>query len=86
MSNRHANAITAQNGACNPYRLATALVKAMDEVRSEGGGTIAICEDAAVRLIAHQLAFLLGVSFLDNDPSAYSRAMDEVSEKEATNV
>lgn len=81
MANRYANAIVAQGGASNPYRVASALIEAMNEVRAEGGGTVAICEDVAVRMIAHQFGWLLGTPRLDRDQEAYSLTYADLEEK-----
>ncbi len=63
MSNRHADAIAIQLGACNPSAIAHSLVKAFQEIRDEPGftGTEALKNDPAVKLMVHQLAFLTGV-------------------------
>lgn len=74
MSNRYRDAIAAQQGACNELAVANALVSAIREVRAEGGSAR---QDPAVRLIAHQLSFLLGVAKLD-DITAYSEAMSKI--------
>ena len=47
-------------GACNPRGIARALVKATDEVATEGD-TNAVRADPAVRLMVHQLAYLAGM-------------------------
>ncbi len=62
--NRHTNAIDIQQGACNPIAIANVLVKAIQEAREETPGNGA--DDPAVRLIAHQLAFILNVNALDH--------------------
>lgn len=59
---RHYNAVAIQS-ACNITAVANALVEAIAEVHHEHGGilkspTDAICNDAAVRLIVEQLAWL----------------------------
>lgn len=71
---RNRDALHAQAGACNELALANALVSAIREVRAEGNSAR---DDAAVRLIAHQLSFLLGVSKLD-DITAYGEAMSKI--------
>jgi hypothetical protein len=55
---RNVNALAISDGACNPSRIAHSLVEALDEIT---GGTDVECADAAVRLIASRLAFLVGV-------------------------
>ncbi len=76
--NRFRNADLIQMGACNPSGVARALVEAIDQAREE---RIDPREDAAVRMICHQLAFLLGVGEIDADFSLYSRLADECREK-----
>ena len=74
MNKRKQHALIAQGGACNPRPIAKALLDAIDECRAEG---VNAREDAATRLIAHQLTFLLDVWKLD-DPIEYGKAMSEV--------
>lgn len=68
--NRFDNALLIQQGACNPAGIARSLVEACDECLKEG---VSQREDAAVRMITHQLAFLMNVSEMDNTLSEYSR-------------
>ena len=74
--NRFWNAYMIQQGASNPSGIARDLVEAIDEVRAENPDTANVCEDVAVRLIAHHLAFLLDLVEYDHDLSAYGRDMD----------
>lgn len=71
MARRHSDALAIQCGASNPSGVARALVRAIDEARAEGVD-VRTCE--AVRLIGHQLAFLLDVRGLDHSMSEYDRA------------
>lgn len=72
---RFKDALIVQDGACNPRAIARALLRAIEEVAVQlGGDTAAVREDAAVRLIAHQLAFLLNLRGLD-EFSTYEQAM-----------
>ena len=59
MSKRHIQALEIQQGACNPSAIALAIVEACREVRSEAG---TVTRDPAIQLMAHQLAFVVGVS------------------------
>lgn len=79
MAPRHRNAIAAQGGACNPVALSRALVAAIDEVRAETQSTDAIRGDAAVRLICHQLSYLLDIDGFDN-LTKFAAAMKECEE------
>lgn len=79
MAKRHRDAHFAQAGACNSLALAHSLAAAIKEAREEyGTGNAAADADPAVRLIAHQLCFLLNVSQFDSgaDPLAYVRAVE----------
>jgi hypothetical protein len=63
MSQRNRNAMSAQSGACNPIPLIHALREGLDELKAEQASidTQAILDDPALRLIVHQLAFLMKV-------------------------
>lgn len=58
MAKRHRDALLIQEGACNPCGIAHSLVEACREVIAERGDQR---NDPAVRLIIHQLAYLVGV-------------------------
>jgi hypothetical protein len=75
---RWTDAHAIQQGACNPIAITGALVKAIQEIRDEGGDMPAIRRDRAVQAILHQLAFLCDVNGFDR---AYSDAMAEVEAK-----
>lgn len=83
MRNRYADALFIQAGACNPIAVARRLVTAIDEVRAESGqiNMPAIEQDPAVRLICHQLAFLLGVGALFNSTEEWTKCMEICQEK-----
>lgn len=68
--NRFDNALLIQQGACNPAGIARSLVEACDECLREN---VSQREDAAVRLIVHQLAHLMNVSQIDSTLTEYSR-------------
>lgn len=78
MAKRHKDAVMIQGGACNPIPISKALYDACMEVHHEGGNAR---EDAAVRLIAHQLSYILGVPAIDYETSVYTRLIDECEEK-----
>jgi len=75
--NRFWDADAIQQGACNPSGIARSLVKAIDEARADPGimviGTDGVRADPAVRLIVHQLAFLMNTIEYDTDPDSYAR-------------
>lgn len=75
MSKRHRDALAIQAGACNPLAITHSLLAALRECPD----TNAMRTDPAVRLIAHQLAFLLDVRALD-DPQAYAAATNACGE------
>jgi hypothetical protein len=54
----------------------------MKERRDEGADTNAVCSDAAVRAIGHQLAFLLNTSAMD-EQCIYGEIMEECEKKSA---
>ena len=59
---RYTGAITAQAGACNPIAILNTMLRGCEEIRKETGSylpTQAILEDPAMRLLCHQLAFLM---------------------------
>ena len=60
---RNENAAIIQGGACNPIPIIRALSEGLDELRAEQTAidTQAILDDPALRLIVHQLAFLMKV-------------------------
>ena len=69
---RHRDALAiVEGGACNPSGVILTLSHACRQVIAEGGhqGT-----DPAVRLIVHQLAFLVNADHID--PAEYGRLLD----------
>lgn len=69
MSDRFTDALAIQQGACNPAGIALALHKACKECLDEG---MSQRTDPAVRLIAHQLAFILNVAEIDESLTLYA--------------
>ncbi len=85
--NRYEEALLIQQGACNPSGVARALVKAIDEARAEGADTSGVEADPAVRLICHQLAFLLHVGEIDHGSlDVYSKLMNACREHASERV
>ena len=78
MSQRHKDALAIQKGACNPSGIAITFLAGINECREEGAVP---SEDAALRLIAHQLAFIMGTNQLD-DAGPYDRLVAECVDKE----
>lgn len=78
--NRFETAKIAQSGACNPIPLAKGLQQAIYEIHEAGGGTNAILEDPACRLIVHQLAHLFETGKLDYDHAEYTRLIAAIEE------
>lgn len=60
MTKRYSDAIAISDGASNPSGIAHAIIDACAEIRSEGKGNDAMRYDPALRLMTHQLGFLLG--------------------------
>ncbi len=83
MTQRYRNALAIQEGACNPSGIAHSIVEACTEMRAEPDhtGTDEICTDPAIRLMVHQLAFLVGAFEIENDFEAYTKAADACREK-----
>ena len=83
MSKRHKDALFIQLGAVNPSGIAHSIIAACAEIREEPGfrGTAQICNDPAVRLMVHQLAFLCNARGIDDGTSTYSHLMAECKAK-----
>lgn len=79
--NRYHNALFIHEGACNPSGITHALLSAIHELHAENADTPTICNDPAVRLIAHQLAWILNLREFDRDLDAYGCALDTCREK-----
>ncbi|TGR73037.1 hypothetical protein EN836_34600 [Mesorhizobium sp. M1C.F.Ca.ET.193.01.1.1] len=69
MRNRFENALLIQQGACNPSGIALTLHEACKECLAEG---VDQRTDPAIRLITHQLAFLMDVASIDRNLMEYS--------------
>ena len=78
--NRFANALAIQEGACNPSGITHALLSAIQDLHAIGADTPTICNDPAVRLICHQLAWILNTREFDRDGDAYGKALDACRE------
>ena len=75
MKKRYADAVSIQEGgASNVSGVALTLLDAIHETRDEGNNAD---HDIACRLIAHQLAFLFGVTEVDHD---YCKFMEKARE------
>ena len=66
---RHKDAIAIQQGACNPSAIAIAIQSAVAECRAE---KVTPTEDPAVRLMAHQLAYICNTLAIDEEQALYS--------------
>lgn len=80
--NRFSDALAIQAGASNPSGVARALVRAINQCNKENVGAR---EDAAVRLIVHQLAYLCGIYEIDHTSDVYGVLTRECEEKAAEN-
>lgn len=82
--NRNSDAVSIQNGACNPSGICHSILNACDELREKKYGTKDITEDPAVRLMVHQLAFICKVGEIDHLPDKYTELMTKVSASKYT--
>ena len=78
MANRFQTALLIQEGACNPSGIAHALVDACREAIAENASQR---DCPAVRLIAHQLAYILRVSEIDDSLDCYGKLTEACREK-----
>ena len=77
---RHRNALAiVEGGACNPAGITRILSHACRQIVAEGGTQRT---DPAVRLIVHQLAFLVSADHID--PTEYGRLLDACRAKAGT--
>lgn len=61
MAKRHETALYMQAGACNPSGIARALVETIDQARADGHDPR---EDAACKLVLHQLAAVMRMNYM----------------------
>lgn len=81
---RHRDATFITQGACNPTAIAGTLHRYCREMQLAGADTPTILNDPALRLIAHQLAFLFQTSELDESLTAYGDALTTCKTQAAT--
>ena len=74
---RYNQALDIEAGACNPSGIARTLVRAIAEFQAspEYAGTDSLRADPALRLMVHQLAFLMNTTELDMSGDAYVAAI-----------
>lgn len=79
MRNRFDNAVAIQEGACNPSGILHSMLEACEEIRAnpEHTGTDQLRADPALRLMAHQLNYLLNVGEIDRDLDVYGKLVHE---------
>lgn len=79
MRNRFDNAVGIQEGACNPSGILYSMLQACEEIRAEPShtGTDQLRADPALRLMAHQLSYLLRVSEIEREPNVYGELLHE---------
>jgi transcription elongation factor Elf1 len=75
---RFQDALAIQEGACNPAGIALSLHYACVECLHDN---VSQREDPAVRLITHQLSYLMNVPEVDNTLHLYSSLIDYCKEK-----
>lgn len=78
---RFEDAWCAQQGASNPVALVRVLYGAMLQSLGETKSTQAVCDDPAVRMIAHQIAHLCGIGEIEFDQDLYSKLYAECEQK-----
>lgn len=69
---RFSDAIYISDGACNPVAVAHTINHHMSIMHQNGSSSTEIREDPALRLMVHQLAFLMNVQQLDSEVCAWS--------------
>ena len=79
MYTRQQDAQFIQAGACNPTGVAHSFIRHAKDMMDNGADTNAIRQDPALRLIVHQLAFLMNTPAIDNDISEYSKLVDAIA-------
>lgn len=75
---RNRDAAMIQQGACNPVAILGTMHKHALAMSRNGLGTTAIRNDPAMRLMCHQLAFLLNVGQIDDSLTEYGELMVKV--------
>jgi hypothetical protein len=80
--NRHGDALNIQEGACNLSGVARALVRAINQCHGEKLDTQRVRDDAAIRFIVHQMAFLCNVGEIDRRPEVYDRLRTACEERD----
>ncbi|RWN60189.1 hypothetical protein [Mesorhizobium sp.] len=78
MRNRFVNALLIQQGACNPSGIALTLHEACKECIAQG---VDQRTDPAVRLITHQLAFLMNTQQIESELTIYSQLTRECEDR-----
>ena len=71
------DAIAIQAGACNPRAIAHSFIKHANDMSKRG--TDSIRQDPALRLMVHQLAFLMNIGEIENGITVYGDLMDKCS-------
>ena len=79
--NRFEDALFAQS-ACNPIALANHFARRFKEVSNEQGGFDAAKRDPALKLIVHQIWYLMGGSTIERDYNA----LHDYCERHATRI
>jgi hypothetical protein len=58
---RHFDAIAISDGACNPRAIINSMARALADEELVAADTPTVCADPALKLMVHQLAFLMGI-------------------------
>lgn len=81
-NNRFSNAMAIQQGACNLSGITHALMDAIKDCRAEN---LDVRNDVAIRLIIHQMAYLVNIDEFDHSLFAYDKALTECQERSNAN-
>ncbi len=71
MRNMYDDALAIQEGACNPRAIANSFTRHCGELDTDG-----IRTNPALRLMVHQLAYLMDIYSIDNDLTTYGELTD----------
>lgn len=74
LTKRHRDAILCSDGACNPRAIINGMAQALTEMVDGNGhylDTPTVCSDPALKLMTHQLCYLLGIPTCES-PEAWA--------------
>lgn len=77
MAKRHKDALDIQIGAVNPLAISNVFADACRSAYEEGGGTDAVWNDPAIRLMVHQLYHLTNVREINHSLICYQELIKQ---------